>query len=313
MEGFLLSFKVVFPMCILMVLGYLLKRGIHLTDATLKQINKMIFTIFLPVVLFRNIYTSDLIADVNPLLLVFGGIASTTTFFILYFLMPHFVKNRRDAATMVQGIFRSNNVLFGLTIVESIYPGGEVLGMISVLAAFTVFIYNILVVFLFESYRDAKMNIRKVMTGVIKNPMIIGIIVGILLLFSGIKLPDMVMDVVSDVGGIATPLALIVLGGTFTFQGINRYRSKLIVSALGKLIVIPALVLPIAVLIGFRGPELVALMALFSSPTAVASFTMSDQMGGNGELAALIIVATSICSVFTLFLWTFLGNLCGMI
>ncbi len=313
MEGLLLSFRVVFPMFILMALGYILKRTIHLTDATLKQINKMIFSIFLPVVLFKNIYTSDFLADVNPVLLIFGGAATCTTFLILYFLMPHFVKNRSDAATMVQGIFRSNNVLFGLTIVGSIYPDSDVLGMVSLLAALTVFIYNTLVVFLFESYRDAKMNVVSVMAGVAKNPMVVGIFIGILFLLSGIKLPDMLMDVVSDVGGMATPLALIVLGGTFTFNGFARYRIKLTACALGKLVIIPAFVLPVAIAIGFRGPELVALMSLFSSPTAVASFTMSDQMGGNGELAALIIVVTSICSIVTLFTWTYLGNLFGVI
>ncbi len=313
MEGLLLSFRVVFPMCILMSLGYVLKRTIHLTDTTLKQINKMIFAVFLPVVLFRNIYTSDLLSDINPLLLVFGGIATCSTFFILYFLLPRFVKNRSDAGTMVQGIFRSNNVLFGLTIVGAIYPDSDVLGMVSMLAALTVFIYNTLVVFLFESYRDSRMNLLSVLAGVARNPMVIGIAIGIVFLFSRIKLPDMLMDIVGDVGDIATPLALIVLGGTFTFNGFYRYRNKLIVSALGKLVIIPALVLPVAVLIGFRGPELVALMALFSSPTAVASFTMSDQMGGNGELAALIIVVTSVCSIFTLFIWTYIGNLCGVI
>ena len=313
MAGFLLSFNVVFPMCILMTLGYALKRGIHITDSTLRQINKMIFTIFLPVVLFKNIYTSDFVTDVNPLLLLFGAAGSCVTFIILYFLMPHFVKSRSDAATLVQGIFRSNNVLFGLTIVGAIYPEGEVLGMVSLLAALTVFIYNTLVVFLFESYRDSTMNVKSVILGVAKNPMVIGIFIGIVLLFSGIKLPDMLMEVVNDVGGIATPLALIVLGGTFTFNGFNRYRYKLMAAALGKLIVIPALVLPVAVLAGFRGPELVALMALFGSPTAVASFTMSDQMGGNGELAALIIVVTSIGSILTLFAWTLIGSLCGVI
>ena len=313
MEEILLSFRVVLPMFILMSLGYVLKRTIHLTDATLKQINKMIFSIFLPVVLFKNIYTSDLLADVNSVLLIFGGITTCITFFTLYFLMPYFVKNRSDAATMVQGIFRSNNVLFGLTIVGSIYPDSEVLGMVSLLAALTVFIYNTLVVFLFESYRDAKMNVIKVMAGVAKNPMVVGIFLGLLFLISGIKLPEMLMDVVSDVGGMATPLALIVLRGTFTFNGFARYRIKLIACALGKLIVIPAVVLPVAILIGFRGAELVSLMSLFSSPTAVASFTMSDQMGGNGELAALIIVVTSICSIFTIFFWTYLGNLYGVI
>lgn len=313
MEGFLLSFSVVFPMCILMTVGYILKQWLHLTDFTLKQINKLIFAVFLPVVLFKNIYTSDIRADVNPYLLIFGSIATIATFVLLYFSMPHFVKPRRDAATMVQGTFRSNNVLFGLTIVGAIYPEGKVLGMVSLLAALTVFIYNILVVFLFESYRDTKMDFKSVMAGVARNPMIIGIMIGLVMLLLGIKLPAVIMGVVDDVGGIATPLALIVLGGTFTFNGFRRYRYKLLAAVLGKLIIIPALVLSIAVLAGFRGPELVALMALFASPTAVASFTMSDQMGGNGELAALIIVVTSTCSVVTIFTWTFIGKLCGII
>lgn len=313
MEGLLLSLRVVFPMCALMVLGYGMKHLMKLSDITLQQINKMIFNVFLPIVLCLNIYNSDLAADASPRYLAFGAAATLVSFVIIYVLAKRVVKEKSDAATIAQGTYRSNNVLFGLTIVTALYPESESLGKVSLLAALAVFIYSITVVFLFETYRDGKIKWGKVFIGIIKNPLMIGILVGFVLLITGIKLPGIVASTLSDIGAITTPLALIVLGGTFTFAGFAKYKKQLLGCALGKLVVIPAFVLVFAVMLGFRGEDLAAYMSLFASPTAVSSFAMADQMGGNGELAALIIVATSVLSLLTLFGWIYLFNMLGYI
>ena len=121
------------------------------------------------------------------------------------------------------------------------------------------------------------------------------------------------METVKDIGGLATPLALIILGATFAFGDLRIYKIQLVTSVCGRLLLMPAIFLGIGILLGFRNHELVALMSLSASPTAVSSFTMADQMGGDGKLAGGIVVLTSIGAVFSIFMWTFVLNINGLI
>ena len=73
----------------------------------------------------------------------------------------------------------------------------------------------------------------------------------------------------------------------------------------GRLIFMPLIFMPIAVLLGFRNVELTAIMTMLATPPAVSSFTMAQQMGGDSELAGQLVVFSTIASIFTLFLWIF--------
>jgi predicted permease len=312
MNGLVISFQAVFPMFALMTLGYLLKRRFQLLDSTLQQMNKLVFSVFLPTVLFRNIYTSNPENSVNKELLVFAGIATFLSFLILNLIYSISIRDKSDCATLIQGSFRSNNVLFGIMIISSIY-GGEALGESSMLAALTVVIYNLLVVILFETKCSRGVSVRKLLLGIVTNPMILGTMLGFAVLLLQIKLPSVVEQLLSDVSGITTPVALIILGGTFTFGGLRKYSKKILAATVCKLVILPGIMVPVAILSGFREQELINIMALFGSPTAVASFAMADQMGGNRELAGQIIVVSSIISIVTIFGWIYLISMLGFL
>jgi len=120
-------------------------------------------------------------------------------------------------------------------------------------------------------------------------------------------------DTLWDIGNIATPLSLIVLGGTFTFAGARKYAKYLTISCIGRLIIVPAIALSVAIMMGFREMDLIILMVIFGSPTAVGSFAMAEELGGNGELAGEIVVTTSAASIFTIFGWIFILSNWGFI
>lgn len=311
-ESLLLSVQVVFPLCILLAVGYVMKRWLHLSQVTTKQLNQMVFKIFLPLLLFKNIYTSDLSADFDIRVLIYAICAILAMYTVLCLLIPKIEQDHKKCSVMIQGIYRSNYVLYGIPITEAIF-GADCLGMASITAAVVIPLINILAVLLFEMFRDKQMNWGNTIKGVLKNPLVLSSAAGVIFLVCHIPLPKLVMNSVNTLGSIATPLALIALGAEFHFTSIKRYGKQLTTVIIGKLIIVPVLFLFLAAALGFRGVHLVVLMALFASPTAVASYTMASTMGGDEELAGQILVLTTAFSVVSIFCYTFLLNSMGMI
>ena len=151
------------------------------------------------------------------------------------------------------------------------------------------------------------------MLDILKNPLIIGSVAGIAALLAGLRLPVPLEKVVSQMSGATSPVLLFLLGAFFQFKGMRSHMRELAAVCAGRLVVFPALFLGLAVAIGFRGVELVSLMGVFASSTAIASFTMAQQMGGDAELAGDIVVSTSALCSFTLFGWSLLFRLMGLI
>jgi predicted permease len=136
-----------------------------------------------------------------------------------------------------------------------------------------------------------------------KNPIIIGGLLGLSFTLLQVKLPTMIENFLFEVADIATPLALIVLGGSVTFTSVRNNLRPLSIGIINRLIIVPAVGLTISILVGFRGLELILLMSMFASPAAVSSYTMAQQMEGDADLAGQIVVFTTVFSLITLFFW----------
>ncbi|MEG2935213.1 MAG: AEC family transporter [Clostridium sp.] len=304
MENLILSLNVVLPLFLTMALGYFLKLIGMFDKKLLDSMNNLVFKAFLPVLLFNNIYKTNLEGALNVKLLSFAFLAVICVFMIVTFLVPLMEKDNRKRGVMIQGMFRSNFVIFGLTVASAMYDESTV-GIIAILVGIIVPTFNILAVVCLEMFRGGKLNFKHLIKGVITNPLIISSIIGISLLYLGIKLPTAVENSVNDIAKIATPLSLILLGGSFAFKDVKKYLKPVIITVIGRLIVIPGIVIPISVLAGFRNIDLLGLLLIFASPTAVSSFTMAQKMDGDSDLAAQIVVFTSAFSVISVFLWIF--------
>ena len=303
MENLMLSANAVLPMFMLLAAGFLSQKAGVLTREDVPRFNKVAFRIFLPCLLFYNIYCSDLSAAIKPGLIIYAVCGVLLVFAAAYLSVQHLVRREDWKGVIAQGIFRSNFVIMGIPIAQALV-GADQLGAVTVLIAVVVPLFNFLSVYVLERFRGGNVNVRKVLLEVAKNPLIISSLLGILCQLLGIRLPHLLEQTVSSLSVIASPLQLFLLGAFFRFDGLGRYLKPLTAVTTVKLFVTPALLLGTAALLGIRGGDFVGLLGIFASPTAVNSFTMVQQMDcGDAELAGDIVVMTSAVSILSFFLW----------
>ena len=311
MENLMISANAVLPMCLIMALGYGTRRLGWIRREEISAINKIAFRIFLPCLLYYNVYCSDLSGSFDPLLMAYavGGVLLTFGLSLGYTLLTEKLPERRSV--MIQGMFRSNYVIMGIPVATALLGAGE-LGTVSILIAVVVPLFNMLAVVVLEVFRGQRPKPLHVLGQIVKNPLVIASALGILTLAAGIRLPHILEQTIQNVSAIASPLQLFLLGAFFQFSGLKTYRRELVTVSAAKLIVSPGLFLGLGALLGFRDAAFVSLLGVFASPTAVNSFTMAQQMGGDAELAGDIVVVTSAVSMLTMFLWIFLFKSLGM-
>ena len=312
MNNFILAMNVVLPLFLTIVFGYFIRRINLVDDYTLKKVNNLIFKTFLPMLLFFNIYNIDIKGALNIKLMIFAPASIIITCIAAGIIIPLIEKDNRKRGVLIQGIFRSNFVLFGLPIAISLF-GDDNVGVTSILIAIIVPMFNFLAVIVLQIFKGGKLDFKNIIKGIITNPLIIASLIGIVMLVLKIKLPTFLEKTISDMSKIATPLALVVLGGSLKIERISNNIKQLIIGITGRLIIVPLIFVPIGICLGFRDVELATIMIMLSAPVAVSSFTMAEQMDGDGDLAAQLVVFTSMFSVITIFIYIFIMKQLGYI
>ena len=323
-ENLAISVNAVLPLIICMAAGYLFRRTKLVDEGFCRKCNTFCFKTFLPLMIFMNVYNSDLESAVQPGAFLFAAAAVLVIFAAAFLIIPRIVKKgsvdsagspvsaASRQAVLIQCIFRSNFVIFGYQVVANVYGAGEA-AVASVMAAIVVPLYNVLAVITLEYFTNSKNGLRPVILGIIKNPLIIGAVAALLFKLSGLTLPAPFYTGLSDMAGMATPLALVVLGGTFHFDALRRNAGALAIGTLGKIVVSPLIMVPIAAALGFRDANLLSLVIVFASPAAVNSYTMAAAYGHAPELAGQLVVVTSVLSMVSVFGWIFLLRTLGLI
>ena len=323
-ENLAISVNAVLPLIICMAAGYLFRRTKLVDEGFCRKCNTFCFKTFLPLMIFMNVYNSDLESAVQPGAFLFAAAAVLVIFAAAFLIIPRIVKKvsvdsagspvsaASRQAVLIQCIFRSNFVIFGYQVVANVYGAGQA-AVASVMAAIVVPLYNVLAVITLEYFTNSKNGLRPVILGIIKNPLIIGAVAALLFKLSGLTLPAPFYTGLSDMAGMATPLALVVLGGTFHFDALRRNAGALAIGTLGKIVVAPLVMVPIAAALGFRDANLLSLVIVFASPAAVNSYTMAAAYGHDPELAGQLVVVTSVLSMVSVFGWIFLLRTLGLI
>ncbi|MBQ4160151.1 MAG: AEC family transporter [Clostridia bacterium] len=312
MGSFLMAAQVILPLLILMVLGVLLRKTNLMDEATYKKLNTLIFKVFLPPLIFYNVYKSELSEAFDGKLILFAVLCILALFFVLVAVVPLIEKDDRRRGAIIQGIFRSNFVIFGVPLTVALM-GDAAAGKVAVVVAFVVPLFNFLAVISLEVFRHGKPDIKKILKGIVTNPLIIASALGILSTAIGLKLPKFLETAVSDVAKIATPLALIVLGASLDFALLKKNSIRVLLVTAARLVFVPLVFLTIAILLGFRGVDIAILISVFASPTAVSSYAMAQQMGADDALAGQIVASTTAFCVFTVFLFVFGLDLIGVL
>ena len=303
MDVILISAKAILPLFAFMMLGFWIKKRDLLSETATRQINILVFRFFLPIMCAETIYKANLREDVEllPILMVTLGIIGV--FLISWLIVPRFIKDKTQIPVMIQGIYKSNYAILGIPIAISIY-GAENIGVVSVIAVILVPLNNALSAFIFERYTGKATSGSKLILNIIRNPLVLGSLAGLILNLTGIVIPDWILSgIFSKLGAMATPLSMIALGASFVFSQIRTYRRPLFWACLAKLVLVPSLIIPLSIILGARGAGLVGITIYAASPNAVNSYSTAVAMGGDADLANEIVVMTSLLSMITMFLW----------
>ena len=311
MESFLVAVNAVIPFFCYLALGYTMKiRGV-VKEEFLQKLNQMVFRVFYPFMTFYNIYKADAESLPRPLLLIFTGASILIVEAILIVIIPKIVKENPRRGVIIQAIFRSNFVLFGLPLTVF---GDSAASIAAMMVTVVVSIYNTTSVFILEMFNgEGKSDIKKTLKAVVANPLLQGAIVGLIFFFLGIKLPGSLVTPIAAFSNMTSPLAIYVLGGTLQFKAIRKNLKYLVPTLTCKLFILPAIIIAIAYAFGLRRLELFLLIAVYATPVAAASYPMAQNMGGDGELAGQFVVISTAVSMFTLFLWIFFMKSVGLI
>ena len=316
MENIIVSFNVIAPVFFLMVLGYLLVNYTSLADRKLtKQANAIVFKIFLPCMLFYNVYQSDIGAEIHSRikLCIWAAGGLLILFVLLCLIVPKVVKQENQQGVVIQGIFRSNYVIFGVAVVQNMY-GVKSTTTAAILSAILVPMYNFLAVVALSIFGEKReTDWKKIILDIVKNPLIISSVLGIIFSLLGIRLPTAVDSTVQDLAKLSTPIAFMILGGDLDFSKVRGNLKVASVVLTIKLVILPLIMIPMIVMMGYRDADLLSGLLAYQTPVAVSSYIMAQQAGADGQLAGQLVVFSSVLSIFTLFVTILILRTIGLL
>ncbi|MBE6653614.1 MAG: AEC family transporter [Ruminococcaceae bacterium] len=327
MDSLIFAFEAVTPIILMVAIGYLIKRIGFLTADMAKIINKLVFRIFLPSMLFLNVYKIDSLAALEFDYILYAVIAIILIFSLSVLVVMKITPQGDRRGALLQACFRSNYALIGIPLAASLF-GQEGVAVATLLSAASIPLFNVLAVVSLSIFGrgNQKPSGKKILSGIAKNPLIQSILLGLLILGLravlvenqiAFRLTDIqpIYTVLGYLSNLATPLALLMLGVQFEFSAVKELKREILFGTLIRTVLVPLLGLGIAFLFlrsRFDGAQFAALVALFATPVAVSSVPMAQEMGADHTLAGQLVVWTTLISAVTVFIASFLLRLAGI-
>lgn len=303
-DSFLAALKVVAPMILLMSIGYLARSSGTVTRPAMKEYDKLIFKLFMPVLLFKNIYEMDLSHGLAWKDITFAAVCLLLIFVFSITVPKMITSDGKKYSVLGQATLRCNYILYGVAVSEALYGEGNI-GAVVMLGVLVVPGINTFSAIILEMGLSGKSSPNKLLLAVLKNPMIIGAIIAFIFKAFSLRVPDLILPVVRSVANSTTTISFISLGAGLDIASARSDVKLLLWGIFLRMAVIPFIFMPLSVIMGFRGANLCAMMIMFAAPTAVASYPMAVAMGADGDLAGQLVCITTLLSVITIFLWTF--------
>lgn len=304
MENLIFSLNATIPIFLMMLLGMLFRKLGWMDEVFAAKMNKFVFLVPLPVLLFEQLATVDFseVWDIKFIIFCFVVTAISITISTLISLLW---KDRSIKGEFIQATYRSSAALLGIAFIQNIYGTA---GMAPLMIIGSVPLYNIMAVVVLSVFKPGnnsfdKALVKKTLKGIATNPIIIGIVVGFV--WSALKLPMPLIlhKTVSSIGATATPMGLMSMGATFEMKKATSKMKPTLVAVFMKLVGFCVVFLPMAALLGFRNEEMIAILVMLGSATTVSCFVMARNMGHEGTLSSGVIMMTTLLSAFTLTMW----------
>lgn len=309
-ENLIFSLNATVPVFLMMVLGYVLRRKTSLvSESFANSLNAVVFKVALPVQLFKNLSGEDFYAVWDGGLVLFCFLVSLASILLLLGL-SFLLKDRSMQAEFVQSGYRASQALLGVALLQNIYNGEASGGPLALVLIGAVPLYNVAAVLLLTllapgGHLDGK-TVKKAAKGIVTNPIILGIAVGLAWSLLRLDQPVILQRTVSSLAATATPMGLLALGASIDMKKVLGCWKPTVVCTFFKLIFFVVLFLPLAVKLGYRGETLTSIFIMLGSPLTVSSFTMARSMGHDGTLSAGSVMLSTICAAFTFTFWLYL-------
>lgn len=315
MDTLFFSLNATIPIFLVMIIGYILKR-LHLFDeAFIKTLNKFNFKVTLPFLVFKDIAGSDFYSVWDLKYVMYCFLVTLLCISSLWILASLFYKNDRNVGEFIQASYRSSAAILGIAFIQNIYGNS---GMAPLMIIGTVPLYNIAAVLILSFTGPNKTgldknSLKKSLYGIVTNPIILGILLGMLSSILRISYPVIINKTIGNIAALASPLALIGLGAGFEGKKAIKELLPTSIASFIKLILFPALFLPLAVYLGFTNEKLVAILIMLGSPTTASCYIMAKNMGHDGVLTSSVVVSTTFFSSITLTVLLYILRTLGLV
>lgn len=323
MEHFVFALNATVPVFLIILLGWFLMR-VGLLDAPFtRTANQYVFKCALPVSLFMSIARMDLYSDFDPLFCLFCFVVTSAMFLGVWALTWRFMKDRTQVGAFSQAAVRSSAAILGVALATNIYGSAGMVPMMIVAAVPFFNVYAVLILTfspqvdehgcLLPPSAAGRAAVRRALQGVVTNPIIIGIVLGLPFALLKLQVPAVLASALNTIGGTATPIGLLVVGAGFSgAEAIKKWKPAALASVI-KLFLLPLLFLPLAALLGFHGSQMVAILIMVGSPTTVACYVMAKSMHADAPLTSNVVVLTTLFSSVSITLWLFLLRMFGLV
>ena len=304
MENLIFSLNATVPIFLMMVLGMIFRKIGWMDIEFAEEMNKFVFLVPLPVLLFSDLATVDFEEVWNIRFVIFCFIVTFISIAIVAGI-SFLWKDKTIQGEFIQSSYRSSAALLGIAFIQNIYGNA---GMAPLMIIGSVPLYNVMAVVVLSFFQPERKALdrevwKKTLKGIMTNPIIIGIVAGFVWSALKLPMPTILHKVVSNVGATATPMGLMSMGATFEMKKATSKMKPTLVAVFMKLVGFCAIFLPMAALLGFRNEEMIAILVMLGSATTVSSFVMARNMGHEGTLSSGVIMMTTLLSAFTLTMW----------
>jgi predicted permease len=290
-----------------MTAGYIARQIRLVSDQFLSEANQFVFKLLLPLMLFQNILNA-FHGDFANVSLIFTSIAGICIIVVLSLcIVPLFVKRRGQRGSMIQGIYRSNFMIYGIPLATGMYGQDAAISVALLLGVVTP-LYNIIAVVLLSAFsetRTRRLSLWQMLRDVASNPLILGCVVGMIFGALRIEIPAAINKPIGELSAAAPALAMFLMGGEFRFRSLSNNVWKVLSATIARLVIIPLIAMLVFIPMGYRSIDLSVLLCIFAAPTSVSSYIMACNMGCDGELSGQIVVLTTVCSSLSIFLFIF--------
>ena len=314
MENLIFSLNATVPVFAMIILGMLFKKIGIIDDVFASRMNKFVFLIPLPVLLFKDLATLDFntIWDTKFVLFCFF---ITILCILIVTLLSFLLKNKQNQGEFIQASYRSSAALLGIALIQNVY-GKATMAPLMIIGS--VPLYNIMAVVVLSFFSPERKGLSKevwlkTIKGILTNPILIGIVVGILWSLLHLPMPTMLDKTVTSIGNVATPLGLMAMGATFNYKEALGDLKPALCTSFIKLFGFCAMFLPLAIYLGFQGEQLIAILVMLGSATTVSCFVMAKNMGHTGILTSTVVMLTTIFSGFSITMWLYILKGMGLL